>query len=151
MKTGKSFVDIKNARPGEYEGVIAEIQSGKFCPFCPDYIKQSKYHKNPIDEKEYWLVTNNSYPYKPTKQHILLIHKEHIEDITEISEAAWGELRTIIKDEAKKRNIEGGSFVLRFGNTKYTGASVTHLHAHIIQSDPDSSDYKKEGLFVRVG
>ena len=142
-----SFVNQDNARrENNYSKVIAEISEKKVCPFCPDQIKN--FHKLPIDERVHWLVTQNMYAYKPTKFHYLLIHKNHIQSIAEISDDAWKELKHIITET----KVPGGTLMLRFGETKYTGASVTHLHAHIIQSDPDSPDYDKtKGILTRVG
>lgn len=150
----KKHVDIKNARPGAYGEVLKKIQGHGVCPFCTKHL--STYHSNPIlEEKNHWLVTNSAFPYKPTKEHILLIHRVHIEHLMDLSIEAWQELREIIAEQVKKRNITGGTFLLRFGDTAFTGGSVTHLHAHIIQSDPTDPTYqtKKEvaGLAVRIG
>ncbi len=148
----KKFVNPKNARPGQhYENVIKEIAEHKVCPFCPEHI--AKYHKNPIlIEGKFWLVTDNMYPYQPTKNHVIFIHKTHIEKIDELGKEAWRELYEHLTKIIADRKIEGGSFLLRFGDTEYTGASVTHLHAHLVQSNPEDSEYnKKTGLTARIG
>lgn len=149
----KAFVDKENtkSRPtGEYAKVISEIADHGVCPFCPEHL--AKYHKNPIEEKRYWLVTDNMYPYKPTLNHRLIILKEHIEHVKDLSAEAWTELHLICKEESEKRKIEGGTFFLRFGSTKFTGGSVTHIHAHIVQSNPDDSAYDAtKGLLTRIG
>lgn len=143
-------VNLNNARPGVYSEVIKKIGENKICPFCPEHLHSI--HPNPIQEKKYWLITDNAYPYKPKKEHILLIHKTHIGDVSELSNEAWIELKNIIDNLKSERNISGGSFIMRFGNTKYTGASVTHLHAHIFQSDPDNPEYdKSKGILTRIG
>jgi diadenosine tetraphosphate (Ap4A) HIT family hydrolase len=148
----KKFVNKQNARPGQnYHKVIEEIAEHKVCPFCPENI--NKYHKNPIlIDGKFWLATDNMYPYPKTKNHLIFIHKNHIENVDEINKDAWAELHEQIKKMAGNRKMAGGSFVLRFGDTEYTGASVTHLHAHLIQSDPENKEYDKaKGLSVRVG
>jgi len=149
-KNNKKFVDLNNARSGIYQKVIEDIQKSAICPFCPEHIENI--HKNPIKETGAWLVTDNMYPYKQTKRHLLLIHKEHIEHIKDLSDAAWGDLLKIVKEESKKLNIEGGTFMMRFGDSRYTGSSVTHLHCHLIQSNPDDPEYEKsKGLLTRIG
>lgn len=147
-----NFVNQQNARPGEhYQKVIEEIAEHKVCPFCSQHLKN--YHKNPIlIEGKYWLATNNMYPYKNTLHHVIFINKEHIEHIESISMESWNELHSQVKQVADERKIKGGTFLLRFGDTNYTGASVSHLHAHLIQSNPEHQDYdKKTGLTARVG
>jgi diadenosine tetraphosphate (Ap4A) HIT family hydrolase len=150
QKDENKHVDLDNARDGIYKDTIKKIQESAICPFCEEHL--TKIHPNPIEEKKYWVVTNNAYPYKPTKQHILIIHKKHIDNINDLNPDAWIELFEIIKEENIKRDIKGGTYMMRFGETKYTGASVTHLHCHIIQSNPDDSSYDpKKGILTRVG
>ncbi len=146
----KKFVDTNNSRAGQYRNVIADIAKKGVCPFCPDQLKQ--FHKNPILTRKYWIVTDNMYPYHPVLQHLLLIHRKHIKHASEISVGAWQELSKIIKEVSEKRDISGGTFILRFGDTHFTGSSVSHLHAHLIQSSPESDDYdKKKGIVTRIG
>lgn len=143
--------DNTQSRPdGAYAKVIDQIAKDGVCPFCPENL--TKYHKKPLEQRRFWTVTDNMYPYKPSKQHRLLIHREHITDPRELSPEAWSELLEIFKEETASRSISGGTFVMRFGDTKFTGASVSHLHAHIVQSDPDDTSYDKtKGLTMRIG
>ncbi len=147
----KSFVNLQNAssRPdGRYKNVIQKIRHDGVCPFCPQHLTQ--YHKRPIIKNgRFWLLTDNMYPYRGAAHHLLLIHKKHIESITDISPRAWGELLKLTQAETKKRRIGGGTFYLRFGDTAYTGASVTHLHANLIS--PDISKKNRKPIFTRVG
>jgi len=144
------FVNQQNSKRGHYADVIKDIADKKVCPFCPEQLEN--FHKNPIRKYGHWIVTNNMYPYKPVKQHILLIHEEHIEHAAELSPEAWAELREIIEKETADRNMVGGAFMMRFGDTHFTGASVAHLHAHLVQSDPNSEGYDPEqGLRARIG
>ncbi len=149
----KPLVNTSNTRSrpdGAYSEVIAKIAEDGVCPFCPENL--AKYHKKPVTEKKHWLVTDNMYPYKPSRYHRLLIHKAHIAHISELTTEAWTELREIIKDESVRAGVTGGTFIMRFGDTRYTGASVTHLHANLVQSDPDDPAYDAgKGLLTRIG
>ncbi len=148
------FVNHDNTRARSntdaYGNVISQIAQDGVCPFCPEHL--AKYHKNPIEEKTFWVLTDNMYPYKPALRHRLIIHKAHITHINEVSTEAWIELQTLIKEETISKNISGGTFIMRFGDTHYTGASVSHLHAHIVQSNPEDSSYDTiKGLTMRIG
>ena len=150
----KKLVNTKNARRGVYEKVIEGIATRGVCPFCLEHLQI--YHKKPMQERTHWWITDNMYPYHPVRHHMLLIYKKHIEHIEELSPEAWNEFREILTELIKKRKIAGGAFVLRFGDTHFTGASVAHLHAHLVQSDPEHADYSKEkklteGVIVRIG
>ena len=144
------FVNQQNARPGVYTDVIKDIAEKKVCPFCPEHL--AEFHKNPIDRRAYWLVTDNMYPYQPNTHHVLFIHIAHIDHVTSISPEAFAELAQLVQEQTVVRNITGGTLVMRFGETRYTGASVTHLHANLVQSNPDDSSYDPAvGLRVRIG
>lgn len=144
------FVNLQNARAGVYEKVIADIQGKKVCPFCQDQILN--FHTAPLEERGSWLVTDNIYPYKPAKHHRMFIHKVHIERLEEVTPQAWIELGEIVNAERERLGITGGTFFFRFGETKYTGASVNHLHAQLLQSNPDDPEYDpKRGVLTRVG
>jgi diadenosine tetraphosphate (Ap4A) HIT family hydrolase len=146
----KKFVNTGNSRSGEYSEVISEIAQKGVCPFCEDQLQQ--FHKRPIQTRTFWHVTDNMYPYSPTRAHLLLIHRHHITHIDEMSVEAWVELQDLVREETERRNIVGGSLLLRFGDTHFTGSSVSHLHAHIVQSNPEDPDYNKgTGLLTRIG
>ncbi len=150
----KKLVNERNAWRAGYGHVIKGIATRGVCPFCSEYLHS--YHKKPLVERKYWWVTENMYPYHPVRHHLLFIHKTHCEYITELSQSAWEELREIIAENIREKKIEGGAFVFRFGDTHFTGASVAHLHAHLVQSDPEHTDYTKEkkipeGVIARIG
>lgn len=145
-----SFVNPDNSKRGAYAKVIDDIAAEKICPFCPEHIH--RIHPNPVVDKTYWLITDNAYPYKPVKQHLLLVHKAHIEHVSELSIEAWYELKTILDELSQTKNMKGGALMMRFGDTKYTGASVAHLHAQLVQGDPESPDYDQaKGVLCRIG
>ncbi len=147
----KIFVNPSNAkRPDDNKGVYAktieEIEKNNVCPFC--FNNLSKYHKKPIiKENDGWLLTENMYPYKGTKIHLLLIHKRHITSIEEVSSKDWSLLQEIITFSIKEFNIKGGSFFIRFGNSTVTGATVSHLHAQLVVRDLE----KKDPILARLG
>ncbi len=147
----KSFVNLENTgnRPdGVYKQVIDKIKDDGVCPFCSEHL--ARYHKKPIIvDGRYWILTDNMYPYKGAKHHILLIHKKHIETIVDVLREAWNELLELARAETRRRAIAGGTFYLRFGDTSYTGASVTHLHANLISPDIGTKD--REPILMRVG
>ncbi len=150
-KAQKTFVNKTNAkRPpgsGAYTSVIAQISKNNVCPFCPDQL--NTYHKKPIIKNgKFWLATENMYPYHGAKEHLLLIHKEHIESLSELDSVQWGELKQILDALIDERNIPGAALIMRSGQTAYTGATVNHLHAQLVSGsgDPDA-----EPILTRLG
>jgi ATP adenylyltransferase len=145
------FVNPDNTthRPtADYGQLISEIKKDAICPFCPEGL--AKYRKNPtIKDGKFWALSNNAYPYENSKYHILLIHKAHIESIGQISPEAWLEIKEMIQDYIREKNIPGGTFFMRFGDTAYTGASVAHLHANFVSSHGNQKDRKP--ILARIG
>jgi len=144
------FVNPANAanRPdGTYGKAVEAIKNDGVCPFCPENLP--KYHKKPIlKEGKFWLLTDNMYPYEGSKFHEVLIHKAHITTLAEVSADAWVELKTLVEEFAKEKNIQGGTFVMRFGDTAYTGASVAHLHANFVSSTGEKG---RKAIVARIG
>ena len=140
----------QNARPGGYDKVIADIAAQNLCPFCPEHL--AEFHKKPMQHRNHWIVTDNQYPYVPSKHHKLIIHTTHIDHISKIVPAAWNELYEIVQSLVREHVVTGGTFLMRFGETKFTGASVTHLHVNLVQSNPDDPSYDVAiGLRTRIG
>ncbi|MBA3550647.1 hypothetical protein H0W32_00360 [Patescibacteria group bacterium] len=146
-----SFVNPNNTQArgdDTYKNIIDKIKEDKVCPFCPEQL--ALYHKNPIiTENDTWLLTKNMYPYKGAKHHFLLIHKKHISSPEELSADAKKDLFDIILWTNRELKIPGGTFFMRYGDTRYTGASVAHLHAQLVSSDPTQEGY--EPVLARIG
>lgn len=133
MPKKRKLVHVTNARAGTYRRAIRQIVKDSVCPFCTEHLHI--YHKKPILwQGTYWLVTKNMYPYKNTKTHFLLIHKRHIDSATDVSKKAWIELQQHIQELVRQYKIPGGTMLLRFGDPRYTGSSVTHLHVQLVSA-----------------
>lgn len=130
------FISMDAVRSEEQRKVMEEIKGRGHCPFCRENLE--KYHKNPfLKEGEFWLLTENQWPYEKVKHQLLAIYKTHIEHLTEMNPDAGRELLELFSEEAKKRNIEGGGIAIRFGSSEHGnyGSSVLHIHAHLFEPD----------------
>ncbi|MFH1462255.1 MAG: HIT domain-containing protein [bacterium] len=129
-KPKKRFVNTKNARKGEYEKVIKEIATTGKCPFCKENFA---YHKKPVlQRKNGWFLTDNTWPYKNTEYHFIIIAEKHKEDFSELTKKDLESAAYLVNWAIRKYKIKGGGLAMRFGETDYTGASVNHLHFHLI-------------------
>lgn len=142
----KKFVIMHHSRTSEQRKVHQKIEQEGLCPFCWENFL--KYHPKPIIQKtKDWLVTQNAWPYKGTRVHLLFISKRHLEHISDLTKKEWGELNVLIKKYAP---IDGGALFFRFGDVDKTGASVTHLHCHIITGGKRKTK-KTQRLKVQLG
>lgn len=115
---------------GEYKTVLNTIESKGKCPFCPNNFK---YHKKPILKKTgSWFITENSWSYKNAKKHFLIINKKHKENFNELTVEDFQSIKSLVNWAIQIYKIKGGAFALRFGDTDHTGATVCHIHAHLI-------------------
>lgn len=150
MSTKKSFVrpDSASHRPDDtYKKVLDSIANQGLCPFCPENLLDN--HKNPILlNGKSWIVTENMYPYPGSNVHLLAIHRDHIEHPIDMKPDAWEELRRILTGDTVVNALVGGTFLMRFGDTRFNGASVTHLHAQLVagKGKPNS-----DPVMTRVG
>jgi len=143
------FVNINSARKGEYKKVIEEIASTGKCPFCKENFK---YHKKPIYKKKGgWLLTNNSWPYENSKHHLVVIDEKHKEDFYELTNKDFESVAYLTRWAIKEWKIKGGGFAMRFGDTNFTGASVAHIHFHIISPEIDQKIKKAKIVNFPIG
>ncbi|MBX9906694.1 HIT domain-containing protein [Patescibacteria group bacterium] len=145
----KVGLNHRNARTEEQKALMAKIEADGVCPFCAEHFK--KYHPKPIlRETDYWFVTTNMSPYEGTQHHFLLVYKPFHATLPEqVVREAQTDLFASIEWIMKTHHIMGGSFFMRFGDMKYTGSSVEHLHAHLIVGDVDAPDHQP--VKVRLG
>lgn len=146
--TRVSFVNLSSARTPEQLEVLSTIKDKGVCPFCPENL--ADYHKNPIlISGKYWLATENQWPYKNTKYHFLFIHRTHVESIIELTPEEAVELFYMAQKLAQENDIKSGGFCMRFGQLGKNGASVSHLHAHLISVKDNPAD--DEHVRFKVG
>lgn len=140
------LVDPRNARADGYREIMEEIVSEEVCPLCPPL----KWHPNPILKDDgRWFITENSHPYPNTKHHFLIISKRHIELLSELSSLDLQSILDLSNWVTKKFNIKGGGLTMRFGDTLHTGATIKHLHAHLII--PTVKDNQVSPVYFPIG
>lgn len=145
----KKFVNIKNARKGDYKKVIGEIALTGKCPFCKENFK---YHKKPIYKtKDEWFLTNNSWPYKNTQNHLIILGYAHKENFSELTPKDFESVAYLTNWAINKWKIKGGGLAMRFGDTDYTGASVSHIHFHIIYPEIDKKTKRAKTVIFPIG
>lgn len=128
-----AVVNPKNTvgRDPKYREHLERIEESGECPFCPERLHAE--HPNPIfADNDLWQATDNAYPYEGATNHVLLIPRQHIETVSDMDGNTWLAMKDIVEKVVDQRCIKGAAFLMRFGATSHTGASVHHLHAHVI-------------------
>jgi len=127
-------VDPNNALRADrsnYHAVLQTIVAEGNCPFCREHF--DRHHPHPIlNEDDFWIVTENGWPYAGSDKHFLLVSRRHIETINELSEQERLGFFSAIDRLASANNLSALTVLWRSGETSRTGASVAHLHAQVI-------------------
>jgi len=145
----KRFVNLNNARKGEYRKVIKEIALTGKCPFCKENFR---YHKKPIlKEKGDWFLTDVSWPYKNARCHLIILGNKHRENFPELERKDFEDVFHLAKWAIKEYKIKGGALAIRFGDTDFTGASVAHLHFHLISPKKDPKTKRTKTVNFPIG
>ena len=100
------------------------------CLFCR--IGRSELPADVVCEDEWTIAFRDTAPQAPS--HILVIPKEHIgslEEITEADEAWLGRLLLVAKNAAGIEGLRHGYRIV-LNNGVEAGQSVFHLHAHVL-------------------
>ena len=135
----KTYVNIGNARLPEQLEAMKRIEDRKQCPFCPENL--FKEHSQPILwEGNYWLLTKNQWPYSQAHLHLLAIYKEHAEKLSDISPDAGKELFEMLNWIEKTFDVVSGGVAFRFGDIRFNGATVSHIHVHILEPNPPTEE-----------
>ena len=129
---------VEHARSEDQKAVLSQITADGVCPFCIANLK--RYHKKPITESDHWFVTENQWPYDHTKLQLLVIAKRHVEHISELTSAEWRDWSQVVSSALTRYSIHSGAICMRFGTPEETGASVVHLHSHIIVPDSQAPE-----------
>lgn len=145
----KKFVNLNNARKGGYRAVIKQIALTGKCPFCKENFA---YHKKPIlKQKDDWFLTEASWPYKNARCHLMILGEKHKESLSELKKEDLWAISYLAQWAIKKYKIKGGALAARFGDTDFTGASVAHLHFHLISPERNQKTKKIKTVNFPIG
>ena len=144
----KESVYLPNAHDSEQRAAMERIAERGHCPFCKENLARE--HKQPILwESAHWIITPNQWPYKDTKEHLLLILKRHLERVEEMTMEEFGDLLACLQRLITERNLPGGGLCMRFGDPRFAGSTVRHLHAQLIVPDVEREGYAP--ILFRIG
>ena len=133
-----TYVHLEHARHDDQRVIMQRIAEEGICPFCPENRKTSEVLE-PLWQGKHWVLVPNRWPYRFTTLHLLAVPERHMWMLSELTTEEWSELHTLIAWTEAKYHIDGGSIGIRFGNPALTGATVEHLHVHLIVADPDAT------------
>lgn len=137
MESGRQSViddDLVNptfARSDGYGDTIADILKAGKCPFCPEMFL---WHPWPILHRHGdWFITRSGWPYENAEYHFMIIGNRHIISTTQMTPSDNSDVNALTRWAIKQFGLTGYGLMARSGDTNRTGATVQHLHFHLIQ------------------
>jgi len=117
---------------GAYRGSLDEAERKGQCPFC-----KAERQTGALFEVDGWFVDYNPYPAMDRKgghptHHLLFICKDHRTDAFSLTEKDWSAISFLVSCVRAKLGFTGGGICWRFGSPDQSGATVLHLHFHLI-------------------
>ncbi|HAL93558.1 MAG TPA: HIT domain-containing protein [Rectinema sp.] len=108
----------------------------KGCILCLVRDDSKEVEKLVVHETEHFIVSINLYPYNPG--HLIVFPKRHIVDIREYSDEEEKELDKLTKTclEALDKYASPSAYNIGYNMGLSAGASIEHLHMHIIPRYP---------------
>jgi diadenosine tetraphosphate (Ap4A) HIT family hydrolase len=81
----------------------------------------------------------------------MILGYKHKENFSELTKKDLEAVAFLSNWAIKKWKIKGGGLAMRFGNPEYTGASVTHIHFHIISPNIDKKTKRAKKVNFPIG
>ena len=123
-----------NYRTEEQLAEMRRLEAAGICLFCPDSLREHA-RQRVLFETDHWAVTPNAYPYAGTRLHLLVVPRQHVNDMLDLGDLAladfWGAMREI----RSRFSLDHYGLGVRNGNCSFTGATIRHVHAHVLVGD----------------
>jgi diadenosine tetraphosphate (Ap4A) HIT family hydrolase len=124
-----------NARTPEQLADMRELDAAGICLFCPDGLRRHA-RQQILFATGHWTVTPNEFPYPGTALHLLLVPREHAADLLDLSAAAQADFWHVLGQVRERHGLGHYGLGVRNGDCRYTGATIRHVHAHVLVGDP---------------
>jgi ATP adenylyltransferase len=127
---------MENFRTADQLAEMRRLEAAGICLFCPEELGR---HAGAAAflRTEHWTVMPNDFPYAGTSLHLMLIPHQHASDLLELGAAAQSDFFTALAAAREQYGFGHYGLGVRNGDCRYTGATIAHLHAHVIVAPPD--------------
>jgi ATP adenylyltransferase len=126
-----SLYCFEHARTPEQLAEMRRLDEAGICLFCPEHLA-SHPQQRILLSTAHWSVTPNEYPYDGTSLHLLLVPHQHVGDLLELSDDARADFWAALAATAERHRLAHYSLGIRNGDCRFTGATIRHLHAHLL-------------------
>ena len=125
-----------NYRTQEQLAEMRRLEAAGTCLFCPASLREHARHEVVIQTR-HWAVTPNAFPYQGTKLHLLVVPHRHVNDMLDLDDDSLADFWTALRLVRERYDLGHYGLGVRNGNCSFTGATIAHVHAHVLVGDPD--------------
>jgi ATP adenylyltransferase len=131
MSARPPLYNLDAARGEQQRRYMERLEAQGICVFCPQHV--AEYQREPVEHTgEHWYVTRNGFPYEGSADHYLIVARRHVAAFEELPDEAGAELWAIRRMLAERLRPVAFATVERSGDMRFNGASVAHLHVHLV-------------------
>ena len=136
-----SYYCFENHRTAEQLADMRQLEAQGLCLFCPDGLARHS-RQQILFQTRHWSVTPNAFPYPGTRLHLLLVPGQHAADLLDLDEAVRQDFWAALGAVRDRYELSYYGLGVRNGDCRFTGATVRHVHAHVLvgAADPRHTD-----------
>jgi diadenosine tetraphosphate (Ap4A) HIT family hydrolase len=126
---------MSNYRTTEQLDEMRRLEAAGICLFCPENL-EGHARQRTLWRTAHWTVTPNEFPYTGARLHLLVVPHEHVNDMLDLGDDSLSDFWNALKMIRERFELTHYGLGARNGNCIYTGATIAHVHAHILVGDP---------------
>jgi diadenosine tetraphosphate (Ap4A) HIT family hydrolase len=127
---------VSNIRTADQLAEMRRLEAAGLCLFCPDGLADHGFEV--LTRTAHWTIVPNEFPYAGTRRHLLLIPGQHARDLADLDPAVQADFWTALAAARDQSGLSAYGLGVRNGDCRYTGATIAHVHAHVMAGDPDT-------------
>jgi ATP adenylyltransferase len=131
-----SYYCFENYRTAEQLAEMRQLEAQGVCLFCPAALSAHT-RQQILLRTSHWSVTPNEFPYPGTVLHLLLVPDQHAADLLDLDDDTRQDFWTALASVRSRYGLGYYGLGVRNGDCRYTGATIRHVHAHVLVGDTD--------------
>lgn len=127
---------MENVRTAEQLAEMERLEAAGVCLFCPDELGRHAGAAGFL-RTAHWTVMPNDFPYAGTSLHLLLVPRQHAGDLLDLDAAVRADFFAALAAARERYGFGHYGLGVRNGDCRYTGATIVHVHAHVVVAPPE--------------
>jgi ATP adenylyltransferase len=134
-----SFYCFDNYRTAGQLAEMQRLEAEGLCLFCPDSLSRHATQQILLQTR-HWSVTPNEFPYPGTILHLLLVPHQHAAEMLDLDQEVLQDFWSALRAVRERYRLSYYGLGIRNGDCRFTGATIRHVHAHVLVGDTDPAN-----------